>query len=358
MVAVGFQFSARIPVTLIDCLRRKAEEYGGFLPFEEYMRACLYHSEFGYYASRVREVGRRGDFSTSTTLHSALGECVEQWATQRQIRDWIEVGAGNGELASAILSKNSWWRRLGIRYRIVEISPALRELQKKRLGTRLVAWHETMQEALDAAAGKALVFSNELVDAFPCAVIEWTEEGWKEVGLAIGKDFSAEALNTVRSRLGSQLPVPWKEIECGQRCEVHVSYRDWLLDWLPHLRSGHLLTIDYGNTFPQLYRRRPAGTLRGYYNHCRMERAEVYQRAGRQDLTADVNFSHLREWGEEGGLEEREFSTQRAFMLRIKPELEERAANDFALQFVLDPSGVGNAFQVLWQTTRPVSRTL
>ncbi len=350
MVADGVKFSARNAVTLVEHLRSKAvDEEGGFLPFEEFMRACLYHPEFGYYVKRVQDVGKRGDFSTSATLHSALGECIENWAMHTEFRDWIEIGAGSGELASAIISQIPWWRRSRIRYRIVEISPTLRERVRERVGARRVTWHKTIREAMDAAGGKALVFSNELVDAFPCAVIEWTQTGWKELGLAISESSSVEALRAVGERLRPHLPVPWKGIEYGQRCEVHISYREWLMDWLPELHSGHLLTIDYGNTFPQLYLRRPGGTLRGYFKHSRIEGGGVYQRAGQQDLTADVNFSHLREWGEEAGLEEVEFSTQREFMLRFKPDLEKRASKDFALRFILDPLGVGSAFRILWQ---------
>ncbi len=317
------------------------------------MRECLYHPEFGYYMARARDLGKRGDFSTSATLHAALGKCVEIWAMHTGFRDWIEIGAGNGELASAMISQIPWWQRSRIRYRIVEISPTLRERQRERLGTRRFIWHETIREALDASGGKALVFSNELVDAFPCAVIEWTQAGWRELGLAIGQTTSAEALRAIGPRLRPHLPAPWQGIEYGQRCEVHISYREWLMGWLRELRSGHLLTIDYGNTVPQLYIRRPRGTLRGYFKHTRVEGAGVYQRAGRQDLTADINFSHLRDWGEEAGLQEQEFTTQRDFMLRVQPDLEKRASQDLALRFILDPAGAGSAFRVLWQTRRP-----
>jgi hypothetical protein len=35
-------------------------------------------------------------------------------------------------------------------------------------------------------------------------------------------------------------------------------------NWTPHWNSGAMLTIDYGDDFPQLYHRRPHGTLRAY----------------------------------------------------------------------------------------------
>lgn len=42
-----------------------------------------------------------------------------------------------------------------------------------------------MEKALKHCGGKAFIFSNELVDAFPARVFEYTEEGWREVGLTV-----------------------------------------------------------------------------------------------------------------------------------------------------------------------------
>jgi SAM-dependent MidA family methyltransferase len=59
-----------------------------------------------------------------------------------------------------------------------------------------------------------------------------------------------------------------------------------------------MLTIDYGDTMPILYHRRPQGSLRGYAAHQLLSGAEIYQAPGRCDITADVNFSDLQAWGE------------------------------------------------------------
>ena len=87
-------------------------------------------------------------------------------------------------------------------------------------------------------------------------------------------------------------PQPWP---VGQRVEVHESFRVWLRAWLPGWNSGVMLTIDYGDTCPALYRRRPRGTLRAYAHHQRLEGREIYGAFGLRDLTADVNFSDLQQ---------------------------------------------------------------
>ena len=52
-----------------------------------------------------------------------------------------------------------------------------------------------MEKALKHCGGKAFIFSNELVDAFPARVFEYTEQDWKEVGLVVKN-------GAVREKLG------------------------------------------------------------------------------------------------------------------------------------------------------------
>ena len=88
----------------------------------------------------------------------------------------------------------------------------------------------------------------------------------------------------------------------GQRVEAFQSYRNWLTTVDRHLHRGALLTIDYGGSPTEIYHRKPGGTMRAYFRHQRIEGKEIYLRPGRQDLTADVNFVDLQEWGEQLGL--------------------------------------------------------
>ena len=100
----------------------------------------------------------------------------------------------------------------------------------------------------------------------------------------------------------------------GQRVEVFQSYRNWLTTLDHHLQRGALLTIDYGGSPTEIYHRKPGGTLRAYFRHQRIEGMGIYLRPGRQDLTADVNFVDLQEWGEELGLKTIQSVTQADFI--------------------------------------------
>ena len=324
------------------------------------MEGALHHPRLGYYRRGVRDVGQAGDFSTTTTVHPALGHAVASWA--RRLRKeilsgghWhlIEVGGGGGQLADSVLRRLGPVRRLRMTYHIVEVSPALQEVQRRRLGHHPVRWHETIDQALDAASGEALVLSNELVDAFPCHQIIFSGGRWREVHLTFREGRLVEVLGELSDvRLDSDLcsiPFGVTAAEEGQRFEVHLAYLDWLRGWLPGMRRGAMLTIDYGSRAKELRRRGRGGTLRGYFKHLRIDGSEVYERFGRQDLTADVNFTDLQRWGERLGLEHRSLLAQRDFVLRERPALARRLQRDAALGFVLDPQGAGSAYRVLEQ---------
>jgi len=287
------------------------------------MAEALHHPRFGYYGARIADVGRRGDFSTSATLSGRLGSAIASWAIARSAeRGWgslhlIEIGAGNGQLAAAVLRRLGWLRRLRTDYLIVESSPILRARQEQLLHRR-VRWHDSVASALGALGGRALIFSNELADAFPCRLFEKTSEGWRELGVTLSPEGGLSECFA-----GGPLDDPWFEtlgsLSVGQRVERHDSYREWLSSWASAWRDGALLTIDYGEKAPLLYERRPGGSLRAYWKHRRIIGSEVYARFGKQDLTADVNFSDLTEWGRELGWSTHRLCTQREYLGRWSP---------------------------------------
>jgi SAM-dependent MidA family methyltransferase len=90
-----------------------------------------------------------------------------------------------------------------------------------------------------------------------------------------------------------------------------------------------MLTIDYGDTMPALYHRRPAGSLRGYAAHQVLTGTEIYQAPGRCDLTADVNFSDLEIWGEQQGWRCLSHSTLADFLAPHLPTRFQAAAEAF-----------------------------
>jgi SAM-dependent MidA family methyltransferase len=322
-------------------------ESGTSLTFEEFMRRALHDPQRGYYARRIRGVGRGGDFTTAPMLSVALARSIAAWAAralrESGCRDLIEIGPGEGVLAAAVREHLPWRVRWKTRMHLVETSVPLGEIQKKRLGWR-AAWHDSPAAALAACDGRAVIFSNELVDAFPVRCFQKSPDGWREIVVS----FDAAGAASESLQPPAELPVSSGFLENhppGQRIEVHDSYRRWLAGWLPQWQAGRMLTIDYGSTADTLYQRRPHGTLRAYLLQQRLEGPAIYQNPGRQDLTADVNFTDLIDWSAPWTCDAK---------LRTLAEFlaSSRAAGNQADRDLTDPHGAGGAFMVLDQARR------
>lgn len=272
-------------------LRELQDACGGQIPFERFMHAALYHPEIGYYTTSIRTVGRTGDFSTWPSMDQSPGRTLAAWIGKS--RHVIEVGPGGGHLAASTLRHLGLLRRLRFRLHLVEISPILRDRQKTALRGRRATWHASLAEALDACHGHADIYSNELIDAFPCRVFVRQAGAWKELALRIEGNSLRETLLDADLPQSTALDLPAAE---GSRVEVHTAARDWIATWRPHWKSGRLLTIDYGGSARSIYHRRPAGTLRAYAHQQRLTGPDIYAAPGKRDLTADVNFDDLELW--------------------------------------------------------------
>ena len=297
------------------------------------MARALFDPERGYYTRNIKTVGRGGDFSTSATLSPALGQAVAAWLKaeahlQPHVRHVIEVGAGDGSLMHAVRKSLGWWARRRFTFHIVETSPVLQREQQKRLGTK-VKWHQDLESALAAAQGHAFIYHNELLDAFPATLVQWSaaEQRWLEVWVPEQlhpQSFDAAHYSALRHTTFAD----------RQRCELHPSIRDWLQQWTPHWKSGAMLTIDYGDEFPRLYHRRPHGTLRAYLLHQRLTGTDIYANPGRQDITADINFTDYAAWLRELGLEQASQQTLAEFL-----------HSQVAPACLTDSDGAGTAFK-------------
>ena len=230
-------------------------------------------------------------------------------------------------------------------YMILETSPILRAQQQSRLTWGGVHWVSSLEEALANSGGTALIFSNELADAFPCRIFEKGVVAWRELGVRITTQGSLE-----ETLLGSPQEDSWftqfDHLPVGQRVERIDSFRDWMKDLNSLWILGSMLTIDYGNTANLLYDRRPDGSLRAYFRHERYIGNQVYARFGKQDLTADVNFSDLITWGSSFGWRNEPLLTQREFVKKwVNSKANMALSNRFS---TLGESG--DSFQVLEQS--------
>lgn len=290
--------------TVRQALQSALDENHGAIAFDDFMRIALHHPQDGYYTRNIRAIGRGGDFTTVPQRSSALGQAIAGWlqweSKERGLKKLhvIECGPGDGSLAKDVLASFGWFARRQITLHLVETSAPLRELQMTKLRGGHVCWHENISSALDACEGRALIYHNEFFDAFPCRVFKKQTGEWLELHLRVREG------RLIEDWIARPLPdsgVFEKSWPDGQRIEVFDSVRSWLRDVTAHWSEGAMLAIDYGGNAEEIYQRRRAGTLRAYRGRQRLTGDDVYEFAGHQDITADVNFDDLTKWSAELG---------------------------------------------------------
>ena len=343
---------------------------GGPLAFRDFMQVALYDAELGYYSTERLKIGAAGDYTTSSNVHPAFGATLarafaEMWrgAFGDEPLTFVEMGAGTGQLAADVLAALREEHAPlfgGLRYILIEQSPAMRARQRERLAAfgERVAWH-TLAE-LERRPLAAIFFSNELVDALPVHRVRWNGKGIEEqfVSLAGGRlafDWAAPSRPELVGYV-EQLGVRLRE---HQVIEVSLDALGWLAQVSRALPRGFLVTIDYGDAAALLYAAdRAQGTLRSFYRHRLVD--SPLERVGEQDITASVNFTALIERGRDCGFETLSYERQTAFLLRHgliervaamhKPDetLDDVKAR-LAIKNLFVPGGASDNFRVLVQ---------
>ena len=306
---------------LADELRARIRRDGP-LRFDRFMAACL-----AAYYGRGPAIGPAGDFSTSVRF-PAFREGIARLVQASGMPRVVELGAGTGELARAVLAAHP-----GIEYWTVDASPALRA-QQDAAGARPVARMETIP-----AGTPTLVFGNEVLDALPVRRIVGGPAGALEIYVDL------DGSSRFRDRI---LPAPDASIvpARGQICDVAAGLDPFVRAAARVADPGYLVFIDYGDVAEKLYApTRLNGTLAAYRAH--EQHQDWYDHVGEQDLTADVDWTAVISAAQGAGMDTLGLVTQGAFLQALGVDEAD----------VVSPARLGSAFQVA-AFRRGVDRTL
>lgn len=254
---------------------------GGPLRFDHYLAEALY-GEAGFY-SGGGHAGRRGDFITSAEIGPLFGAVLARWIGAQfdrlgQPDDFqiVEMGAGTGTLARAILEAAPQW--VG-RYLAVELSSAQRALQPTTV---------TSLASLPGDPIQGVVIANELLDNVPFRLAVFDDE-WREAIVEVAPDGSLREHLVAAPPEWSWLPAT---ASLGARLPIQQQAHDLIESIRSRMTSGSLLTFDYCVTSTAQLAGRPwRDWLRTYRGH---ERGTHYLRhPGAQDITAEVCLDQL-----------------------------------------------------------------
>jgi SAM-dependent MidA family methyltransferase len=346
-------------------LRRRLRGRGR-IPFAEFMEIALYLPDAGYYEATVGP-GREGDFLTSPEAHPAFGALLARlvqalWLALEAPNPFhlIEYGAGTGSLCRQVLQaapRVSADFDRALSYIIIERSAFLRALQQAAL-LDLVTRVSWLRPEDGDAFPCGCVMANEVVDAISVHRVRM-HGGLRERYVAMAADRYLEvdgAPSLPELAAYFEAAAVWPPERA--MAEVCLGARPWLEEAAGRLAQGYIVIVDYGAPAAQLYgAATPRGGLKCFSRHGWTD--DPYDRPGLQDITAPVDFTHLRQVGEELGLEPEPPIAQgdllqalglRAALAAVESRaglpVVERERNRRAMLSLADPQGLGG-FQVL-----------
>jgi SAM-dependent MidA family methyltransferase len=345
--AAGAAQSARV----VASVRELIGAAGGWIPFADYMQHVLYAPGLGYYAAGSRKLGASGDFVTAPETTPLFGEAlatpIAAILDGAGAQAVLELGAGSGALARDLLQALP-----AARYRILEVSPDLRERQMQALSAfaSRVEWLDRLPDAIEG-----VVVMNEVLDAVPPHVVARRGDDWLERGVAWdgGLQWSDRPLPAGPLRRLAQSRFPAADDYVS---EINPAAEALVRSIAMRVRRGAMIAIDYGFPRAEYYHpQRARGTLMGHYRHRAHD--DPFLWPGLSDLTAHVDFTAVAEAGVAGGLRVAGYTSLAAFLVgagilqdlaRVgdptsTPYMREAAA----VQRLLSPAEMGELFKVI-----------
>jgi SAM-dependent MidA family methyltransferase len=343
----------------------------GPISFHDWMRASLYDPVDGYYCrpDQTRQ-GRAGDYRTAPETSPMFAATFARHFAKlfRELgspRSWtiFEPGAATGDFARGVLS-NLRAKYPDIfeitRYVIDEIGSGPRNKAAKTLsefGDRII-FQPLMNTREPAEAG--IVFSNELIDAFPVHRVTMSNGELRELCV----DWHDEQFVWVEGRLDDRVAEYCAGIGLSlsenQIAEINLEAEGFVARAASSIKSGFVITVDYGReraellNAPHLHQ----GSLRAFSRHQLVN--DCLARPGEQDLTTTIDWTQIRDAGERLGLKSVRHERLDSFLLHegVLDELElaaSKLSDSEALRLrtsareLILPTGLAASFQVLIQ---------
>jgi SAM-dependent MidA family methyltransferase len=308
---------------LVERIRAAMDESGGRIGFAHFMEMALYEPGLGYYSAGARKFGASGDFITAPEVAPVFSRCLAaQCAEVLQSLgggDVLELGAGSGAMAAAMLAELEVLQSLPARYLILDVSADLRERQRETLAGAVphllerVRWLDRLPDSL-----VGVVVANEVLDAMPVqrfvvrdSCILSLDVEWRSGGFGWVESPAAPDLRGRVERILTETGVRWPD---GYSSELNAGLEPWLASVADSLERGVMLFVDYGLPRRELYAaERSSGTLLCHFRHRFHDDPLV--NVGLQDITAWVDFTAVAEAGERAGLQVAGYTTQAHFLI-------------------------------------------
>ena len=238
--------------TLAERIGRRIFERGP-VPVSEYVDACLYDSDFGFYMrpGGGRAGGRSGHFLTAPEVGPLFGAVLARaldawWAELGEparftVVDW---GAGPGTLARSVLAAEPDCMTAGaLSLVLVDLSPAQRAQHPDH---PIVTSTARVSDALPQGASSGVVMANELLDNLPFDIARRTHDGWEELRVGVADPSSPVSFSLVPMPASTELAAGLPDATAGALVPVQRAARRWVAEAHGLLAEGRIVALDYG----------------------------------------------------------------------------------------------------------------
>ncbi|RLA64481.1 MAG: hypothetical protein DRQ78_06020, partial [Epsilonproteobacteria bacterium] len=281
--------------------------------FSEYMHDWLYGEE-GYYKT-FKAIGKSGDFYTAVSTSQFFGASIANYfysllqAQKADKNGWlIEIGAHQGYLLCDMIQ---WLYTCDasliktLKFGIVERQEEVRQVQldyiQERFGDDIQITH--FSDITEVEAEYAFIVANEIFDAFPCELFKDEKLALVEKNEIVWEKAPAEILS-------------WAKTQQLNQGEIAVGYEAFAQAMAKGVRYCDFVSFDYGEKYV-----RNDFSIRVYRAHETFplfdEDLVLAEAFKKDDITYDVNFSHVGEAFINEGFEELDYETQARALIRF-----------------------------------------
>lgn len=356
----------------LEARLRERIQREGPISFYEWMKSALYDERDGYYcAARVRQ-GRAGDYRTAPEVSPLFGAVFARYFVKAYFDlaapdelVIIEVGAGRGDCARAVLTtlERDFPKVLAAtRYCIAENS----DYARAQALTRLAEFKDRIQfrslAEIDRRIPHAIIFSNELLDAFPVHRVIGRNGKLRELYIGVGDGTFVWIEDELSPQVAEYCSRVQLQLTDGQVYEVNLGVEEFISRAADIIGRGLVISVDYGAERNDLLndQSRFGGTLRAFHRHQLVD--NLLSRPGEYDLTTTVDWTQVIEAGRRNGLEALRLQRLDEFLLlegaadelgsattRIGDPVEFVSFMNSARELIM-PTGMAASFQVLVQS--------
>ena len=299
---------------------------GGPITFAEFMEVALFWPDGGYYTGSD-PVGASGDYYTSPLAHPAFGallavQLFQMWQLLGCPHPFtvVEQGAGSGRLCRDVTGYADHLTegfRDALRYLCLDLRPVAHAVPSPQ-GDTGPSVAQVVASGVPLRGVTGCLLSNEFLDAFPVHRITRNERELREIFVALEGGELVEILDAPSTpALAGRLEGLGIGLAEGQTVEINLGLEGWTEELGAALDAGFVLFIDYGHRAEELYSAevRPRGSLTTFYRHVQTD--SPLTRIGRQDITAQVDFTSVVNAGRLVGLEPVGFTVQGQFLRNL-----------------------------------------